>query len=337
MNDPMPSIRPPAPLTSASVSNPLLNARFSPGDFAEQDMAARYLRLFAKKKLMQLNAGTTKDLVSVALEVIAEGNSSPSLRLYADSDKAGIQAGTAGDDGRVVTDRGGPYLEFTGQSTSSGSAYTISLGIMHSDSIRHGVQYFFTPDTSLDVWVPYVDNATDLGSSTRQWKRLYLTGGIFLNGDDGDSGQVLTSGGAGAAATWTTPTAPTAASQAEQETATEAAKYVAPATQQFHPSAAKCWGKFTANSTTIEASYNITSVADTATGRMTVTIATDFSGADWAGISNAQYSGTVGFMSSLDSAPAAGTCVLEGWENAAAVSAVLTDPVAWMFLGLGDQ
>ena len=125
----------------------------------------------------------------------------------------------------------------------------------------------------------------------------------------------------------------TAASQAEQEAGTEAAKYVAPATQQFHPSAAKLWLKATANSTTIEVSYNITSVADTAIGRMTVTIATDFSGVDWAASISAEVALFTDVHSqSLDSAPAAGTCIM---ENANAASGAL-DPVAWFLVGYGD-
>lgn len=124
-----------------------------------------------------------------------------------------------------------------------------------------------------------------------------------------------------------------AASQAEQEAGSEAAKYVAPATQHFHPSAAKLWLKATANSTTIEASYNITSVADTATGRMTVTIATDFSGLDWAGMVCAEVTNSAdAHTQTLDSAPAAGTCIM---ENANSASGFI-DPVAWFLVGYGD-
>lgn len=130
----------------------------------------------------------------------------------------------------------------------------------------------------------------------------------------------------------------TAATQAEQETGSSTTVFVTPGRQQYHASAAKCWGKFTANSTTIEASYNITSVADTATGRMTVTIATDFSGADWAGFICVEWTTFVAspFAWQLDSAPAAGTCVLESYMYTEPTFAA-ADATAWMFLGLGDQ
>jgi hypothetical protein len=77
------------------------------------------------------------------------------------------------------------------------------------------------------------------------------------------------------------PSVGNAASQAEMEAGTATDKYVAPGTTHFHPGVAKCWVEGTANSTTILASYNITSLADTATGTQTVTIATDFSSANW--------------------------------------------------------
>ena len=132
-----------------------------------------------------------------------------------------------------------------------------------------------------------------------------------------------------------------AASQAEQEAGTEAAKYVAPATAQFHPSAAKFWLKATANTTTLETSYNVTSVADTATGRMTATIATDFSGVDWCGLIDvevASASPDFTFGPLLDSAPAAGTCVMENHSFIQSGATVeLKDPTAWFLAGFGDQ
>ena len=137
-----------------------------------------------------------------------------------------------------------------------------------------------------------------------------------------------------AGAVYQVATTPTAAAQSDQETGTSTTTYVSPGRQQYHPSAAKCWGKFTANSTTIEASYNITSVADTGTGVMTVTIATDFSGIDWAAGLTVELSGTDGQCAQIDTAPAAGTVVL------GLVEPVLdnrVDPVAWHFAAYGDQ
>lgn len=70
------------------------------------------------------------------------------------------------------------------------------------------------------------------------------------------------------------------ATQAEQETATSTAKPITPGRQQYHPSAAKFWVIFQAD-TTVDASYNVTSITDNGTGDFTVTIATNFSSTNW--------------------------------------------------------
>lgn len=160
----------------------------------------------------------------------------------------------------------------------------------------------------------------------------------------GTSGQVLTET-AGLRPSWATPTPPpAAATQAEQETATSTTTYVSPGRQQFHPSAAKLWLKATQGSTTIEASYNITSVADTATGLMTVTIATDFSGEDWAGFVSLVEDGQNGtdsatFSLGLAASPAAGTCVMQAANvDGGDADVDLMDPsTAWCLVGFGDQ
>ncbi len=134
----------------------------------------------------------------------------------------------------------------------------------------------------------------------------------------------------------------TAASQAEQETGTEAAKYIAPATQQFHPSAAKFWVRATANSTTIVVSYNMTSWADTATGKATGTIATDFSGADWCPhlMVIDSLGGAANITTSVMESTAAGTFITNYYEAAGTDlggDTALHDPVTWMVAGFGDQ
>lgn len=124
-----------------------------------------------------------------------------------------------------------------------------------------------------------------------------------------------------------------AATQAEQETGTGITQFVSPGRQQFHASAAKLWLRATANSTTIEASYNITSVADTATGSMTVTTATDFSSADYAVNVTIDDTGTTQAQSAIGTTLAAGTFVM----NSVVEGGGLSDPVAWMASGFGDQ
>lgn len=69
------------------------------------------------------------------------------------------------------------------------------------------------------------------------------------------------------------------ANQAQMEAQTAGAIPDA-AVQHFHPSATKAWGHVTysTNVPTLRASYNVTSITDTGTGVLDVTIATDFSG-----------------------------------------------------------
>lgn len=73
-----------------------------------------------------------------------------------------------------------------------------------------------------------------------------------------------------------------AASQAEQEAGTEASKYVAPATQQYHPSAAKAWINMDGTGTiSIRGSYNVASIADNGVGRYRINFSTAMSNANY--------------------------------------------------------
>lgn len=128
------------------------------------------------------------------------------------------------------------------------------------------------------------------------------------------------------------------ATQAEMEAGSSTVTTVSPGRLHFHPGVNKCWGEFTANSTTILRSYNITSVADTATGAMTVTIATDFSDANWAcHVTRAEDDLTLVYSSTYD-AKTAGTVILRSAVEAGSGS----DPTSasgnasWSFSGLGD-
>ena len=132
------------------------------------------------------------------------------------------------------------------------------------------------------------------------------------------------------------------ATQAEQETGTDATKAVTPGTQHFHPSAAKFWAKVTGNSTTMLASYNMTSWADTGVGDADGTIATDFSSTSWCGIvstldSTTAWTATVITSQGFD-AQAAGTF---GVRSVTATEGNVTayannDPDNWFVAGYGD-
>jgi hypothetical protein len=72
----------------------------------------------------------------------------------------------------------------------------------------------------------------------------------------------------------------TAASQSDQETATSTSTFVSPGRQQYHPSANKCWLNVTysGGTPTNQASYNVSSLTDTAAGKLTINLTTAFSG-----------------------------------------------------------
>ncbi len=131
------------------------------------------------------------------------------------------------------------------------------------------------------------------------------------------------------------PLTGTAASQAEMESATSTTVYATPGRTQFHPGVAKFWLKATANSTTLEASHNVTSVADTATGRMTVTIATDFSGVDWCCMLSVESTGAAALEGAMleNASQAAGTFIMMCRNNGGG----LLDPATWHASGFGDQ
>lgn len=131
--------------------------------------------------------------------------------------------------------------------------------------------------------------------------------------------------------------------QSEQETGTDTTRAVTPGRQQFHPSACKFWVRWTANSTTMLASYNMDSIADTAVGDADGTITTDFSGADWCGLVATQ-DGTNGWdneecQGSGFNAMAAGTfgVLCSTITDGGTAVCSLTDPDQWHALGFGDQ
>lgn len=132
--------------------------------------------------------------------------------------------------------------------------------------------------------------------------------------------------------------------QSEQETATDVVRAVSPGRQQFHPSSAKFWVYWTANSTTILKSYNIDSIADTNVGDADGTITVDFSDASWAGFVCTNDASANGWdADSIEScgfnARAAGTFGVLCGQMIDGGTAVgnLIDPAQWQVVGFGDQ
>ena len=124
------------------------------------------------------------------------------------------------------------------------------------------------------------------------------------------------------------------ATAAAMEAAANDGVFVSPAQQHRHPGHPKFWLHATVSGgvPTLRTSYNVTSITDTGTGQLTVTIGTDFSDAFWCSFGNVDYSAG-GSVSVMVGTKAAGSARFDSMLH----SAVLIDPAAWNVGGLGDQ
>lgn len=122
------------------------------------------------------------------------------------------------------------------------------------------------------------------------------------------------------------------ATQAQQETGTSNVVFVTPGRQQYHPSAIKghCLADTGGGG---DAFYNITSISDTGTGKMTVTWGTDFSGSTKYVVSAVCVSAS-NLFASVNTNFDAGTT--EVWSRASDTGA-FTDPNYYMVMAAGDQ
>lgn len=125
------------------------------------------------------------------------------------------------------------------------------------------------------------------------------------------------------------------ATQAEMEAGTSTTVGVSPGRLHFHPAAAKFWAQVTGGATPVlSSSYNVTSIADTGVGRMTITIANDFSSANWCCCATSFTSQTTGDESICNiDAKAAGTVEIGG----RVITPAFGDPnVGYDVVGFGD-
>ena len=151
-----------------------------------------------------------------------------------------------------------------------------------------------------------------------------------------------------------------AATQAQQEAAASVSTFVTPLRQHFHPGHPKAIAMVTVSGGTptlqTPPSYNITSITDTAQGRLTITIATDFSSANWCCLATIEANNiasvedsTLGVSNTVlidNTSIAAGSILLECWKDTiqdtasgfpGSQSVALADPVSWHMIGFGDQ
>ena len=157
---------------------------------------------------------------------------------------------------------------------------------------------------------------------------------ITASGAGGTVTSVATAGLAtGGPITGTGTVTVTAATQAQMEAASDTATAVVPGRVQYHPGVAKCWGSIDQTGTqSLLTSHNITGISDGGIGITDVTIATDFSSANWVCTQGAQV--MIGSSASVANFlnKAAGTISIYSYDTNSVV--LDTDDIG--FAGHGD-
>ena len=134
---------------------------------------------------------------------------------------------------------------------------------------------------------------------------------------------------------WTVISQAGAATQTQQEAATSNVVFTTPANQHYHPGHPKAWAYVSVSGGTpnLDRSYNTTSITDTGVGKLTWTIATDFSDAFWSSPwSIEDSSGVINSMYGLNT-----KAVGSADYHCEVLGIGFTDPTAWNLLALGDQ
>ena len=150
----------------------------------------------------------------------------------------------------------------------------------------------------------------------------------------GTSGYYLKTQGGSANPVWAAVSAgPSQADQAALEGETNEDTYAPPDLIKHSPGVAKFYVKFNASGTIQGTAYNTTSVADNGTGDWTVTIATDFSSANWACSCTIETGYTRSANIASSGGQAAGTLQVRSTDN----NGTLSDGVFMHVIGLGDQ
>ena len=124
-----------------------------------------------------------------------------------------------------------------------------------------------------------------------------------------------------------------AASQAEMETATSNTVGVTPLNANWHPGVAKVWLKAAGDGSAITVSWNVTSITDTGTGILDVTIATDFSSINYIIHATPPSPAPYSIKTTTAYIGAAGSFQMRCFDG----SNALIDPEYYMVTCFGDQ
>lgn len=179
--------------------------------------------------------------------------------------------------------------------------------------------------TSNLITIEHFDNTT----AEQLWKGTLLAGELLVL-DQGGRWTYYDATGNVKASTYP------AASQAEMEAASSNVVAATPANMKWHPGMSKFWVKFAGNATTINASYNVTSITD-GTTQATVTLSTAFSSANWCvqAICECSAATAAAWRGAATFTQTASTVIVFAVD--ATATQVLADPTSWHVAGFGDQ
>lgn len=197
---------------------------------------------------------------------------------------------------------------------------TVELGHASDTTLSRGASGFLAVEGKRVPSPASQASGDTLYRGTTEWERL----------PKGTANQVLQMNAGATAPEWATFSGVTYADAADMESASVTNEAVSPGLQHSHPGHPKFWAWVTQSggTPTLSTSYNVTSITDTNTGQLTVTIATDFSSANWCclAMAGANFARVATHLTK-----AAGSVLIY-------LDAGANDPsLGWNVLGLGDQ
>jgi hypothetical protein len=275
--------------------------------------------------------------------VIKDNGTARTQRTNANTVSTATIAFTAVDDAGGDETELSPQLQGAGTDNSDGATITLGNGnsFLLITSTTAITAFAFTSSFTGRKATIRFNTARTL---THNGTSLILPTAANITTVAGDMCEVENIGGANFRVNWYQradgqPIGLLGASQAEQETGTATNRAVTPGVQANHPSAAKCWGFTTGGATPAlnAQSFNMTSITDTATGRLTVTIGTDFSSTAWVGVAccgQATSATTIRPMALVSKA--AGTVIIECCS--VGTTPAFADPnIGWDWVFFGDR